>query len=297
VVTFLASTWHVLPAAVPSTTSGAWDELLKDNPWKQFTWIEGFVSPIRQYDAGELISLLDFLNENWKGVTVASSFAKVLLWSSARRAEVTSLTWNQLSTVGNERHFRIVGKWGVKKWFRIPEGLYQELQSIRTASSFVFAAYNGQLKNHYRQTTRPGTTKNIGDEFEPDSIGNWLYNRIVDWSAKQPKGRASLHVFRKTSLQYARRGEDASQKVANDARVSERVMMRHYVEEGDPELRESSNRIYNRLLASLPPEVAVRYGYVAPAVSTLEDQLASAMMAKDWKLVAEISAKMVQSRD
>jgi integrase len=271
-------------------------KLLKENPWKQFTWIEGFVPPIRQYDAGELMSLLDFLDEKWKAVTVASSLAKVFLWSGARRAEVTALTWTQERMVGNEHHFQVVGKWAVKKWFRVPDGLYQELQALRTQSPFVFAAYNRQLKDHYRQSTRPGTTKAVDDDFQPEAIGSWFYNRIVDWSANQPRGKAYIHVFRKTSLQYARRGEDANHQLAKDARVSERVMMSHYVEEGDPELREASNRMYDRLLASLPPAVAKRYGYVAPAASTMEEQLATAMMARDWKLVAEISAKMAQER-
>ena len=76
--------------------------------------------------------------------------------------------------------------------------------------------------------------------------------------------------------------------------VSERVMMSHYVEEGDPELREASNRIYDRLLASLPPDVAKQYGCLAPAAATLEVQLGSAMTARDWKLVAEISTKMAR---
>jgi hypothetical protein len=39
------------------------------------------------------------------------------------------------------------------------------------------------------------------------------------------KGGEHLHVFRKTSLQYARRGEDVNRQVAADARLGEGVMM------------------------------------------------------------------------
>ena len=31
-------------------------KLLTDNPWKQFTWIDGTRKPIRQFDAAELLS-------------------------------------------------------------------------------------------------------------------------------------------------------------------------------------------------------------------------------------------------
>ena len=267
-------------------------KLLEQNPWTRFTWIEGFVKPLRQFDASELISLLDYLNKKWPAVTVAALMAKVLLWSIARRAEIASLTWQQERTVGDEHHFCIVGKWGIKKWFRVPDGLYQEMQAHRTQSPFVFAAYSDQLKEHYRNSKRPGTTKMVEDEFNPECVGNWLYKRLRDWSEGHAKGQAYIHVFRKTSLQYARRGEDAGQNVAKDAKVSEKVMMTHYVEEGDPELREASNRTYQRLLASLTPEVARRYGYVAPTPSALEEKLAAAIAAKDWRLVQEISAKM-----
>src|SRR5439155_7190478 len=71
-------------------------KLLTDNPWKQFTWIEGFQRPIRQFDAAELLSLPDYLDQKWSGVTVAMLYAKVLLWSWGRREEIASLTWPQL---------------------------------------------------------------------------------------------------------------------------------------------------------------------------------------------------------
>ncbi|MFL5240568.1 MAG: hypothetical protein ACJ8FY_00535 [Gemmataceae bacterium] len=88
--------------------------------------------PIRQFDAEELLGLLDYLDQKWPAVTVASLLAKVLLWSCARRAEFSSLSWQQLRVVGSECHFKVIGKWEVKRWFRLPELIHQELLAIRT---------------------------------------------------------------------------------------------------------------------------------------------------------------------
>jgi len=69
-------------------------------------------------------------------------------------------------------------------------------------------------------------------------------------------------------------------------------MMTHYVEETDPEMREASNRTYRRILASLPSEVARRYGYghEEPPQGSEEQQLQQAIAARDWQRVAELSA-------
>ena len=82
--------------------------------------------PIRQFDADELLAFLDYLGSEWPGVTIATALAKVFLWSWGRREEVACLTWRQLRVVGNEYHFESVGKRGVDKWFRLPEGLTPE---------------------------------------------------------------------------------------------------------------------------------------------------------------------------
>ena len=37
-------------------------------------------------------------------------------------------------------HFEVVGKWGVERWFRIPAGLFRQLEEVRTGSAHVFAA-------------------------------------------------------------------------------------------------------------------------------------------------------------
>lgn len=181
-------------------------KLLTENPWKQFTWIDGISKPIRQFDAVELLSLLDYLEGQWPGVTVVSAVAKVCLWSWCRRAEVMGLTWDSLRSVGSERHFEVVGKWGIDKWFRIPETLYQELLAIRTDSSFVFAAYPEQLRAFYERTERLRQAKMVCSEFRPINLGDWFHDQLVTWSSTLVKGKATTHVFRKTSLQYARSG-------------------------------------------------------------------------------------------
>jgi hypothetical protein len=86
-------------------------------------------------------------------------------------------------------HFEVVGKWGIDKWFRIPEGLYRELLAIRTDSPFVFAAYPQQLRSFYEQSDRPGQAGVVAMEFNPANLGDWFHGQIVDWSATQPRDR------------------------------------------------------------------------------------------------------------
>ena len=269
------------------------EKLLTSNPWNQFTWIEGTKRPIRQFDGSELLSLLDHLNTKWSGVPIAATAAKVLLWSGCRKLEITGLLWDSLRLVGNECHFEIVGKWGVERWFRLPEGVYQELLGYRTKSPFVFAAYNEQLR-HFR-AHEGNLIAGLAAEFSPKSFGQWFYNRVVEWSKASAKGHAYVHVFRKTTLQHARRGEDINRQVAADARVSESVMMTNYVKESDEEMRQRSNRTYRRIIASLPAEVAVRYGHVRDARSELEERVRAAMDAKDWSLASELAARLAQN--
>ena len=52
-----------------------------------------------------------------------------------------------------------------------------------------------------------------------------------------------------------------------------------------------SNRTYRRIVLSLPPEVARRYGYVE-GESQLEEQVLAAVATGDWKRVAELSARL-----
>ena len=108
------------------------------------------------------------------------------------------------------------------------------------------------------------------------------------------KGHAYVHVFRKTTLQHARRGEDINRQVAADACVSESVMMTNYVQENDEEMRQRSNRTYRRILASLPSDVANRYGYVRDERAELEERLRVAMDNKDWALATELAARLAK---
>jgi hypothetical protein len=84
---------------------------------------------------------------------------------------------------------------------------------------------------------------------------------MQDWAAKTGHPPATPHAFRKTALQHARSGEDLNRQVAHGARLSESVMMGHYVIERDEEMRQASNRTYHRILLSPSLEVATRYGY------------------------------------
>lgn len=271
-------------------------KLLTDNPWKQFTWIEGTRRPIRQFDAGELLSLLEYLESKWGGVTAATTVAKVFLWSWGRRAEITSLSWSSLRAFDGEYHFEIVCKWGVEKWFRVPETLYRELLQIKTNSPFVFAAYNEQLRAFYERTGRRPQAHHVGSEFKPVNFGDWFHERIVEWSKTLARGRATTHVFRKTSLQYARCGEDLNRLIAADARLSEGVMMKSYVKETDEQMRQKSNRTYARILASVDTKVARRYGHTESSAEQLKKKIQEATAIEDWKTAAVLMAKLAEQK-
>jgi hypothetical protein len=271
-------------------------KLMSVNPWNQFPWIEGRERPLRQFDARELVAILDYFAAEWPGVSVASSVAKVALWSSARKEEITGLQWTSLRVVGDEKHFAITGKWGVERWFRLPEYLFQELLQIRTNSPFVFAAYNGQLRQFHQLHGRNDNARRVGADFKPVCLADWFSDRLADWSASLPGGHAYPHVFRKTGLQYARSGEDINRQVAQDARVSESVMMTNYVKETDEQLRQASNRTFRRILVSLPAEVASRYGQAQLKTNELEEQLQAAIAAKDWPRVTELSARLAEEQ-
>jgi integrase len=267
-------------------------KLLFSNPWKQFTWLEGKAKTIRQFDDQELLSLLDFFQASWPDISVGPLVAKVCLWSWGRRAEVMSLQWTMLRTVGDEHHFEIEGKRGIKKWFRIPDGLFRDLVQVRTESPYVFAAYSQQVRDFFENCKTPGPAKNVHAEFHPDNLGNWFYKKLLKWSKSSQKGHATTHVFRKTSLQYARAGEDVNRQVAADAKLGEGVMMTHYVQESDLQLRQVSNRTFHRIQASLPPDVAERYGHVEAKKSDLEERLDQAKEAKNWDLAAQLSNEL-----
>jgi integrase len=269
-------------------------KLLNENPWKQFTWIEGAERPIRQFGGSELLSLLDHLEARWPDVTVAPLLAKVYLWSWARRIEVTGLRWSSLKIVGSEYHFEIIGKWGVEKWFRLPSSLYRELIQVRTESPYVFAAYGDQLRGHYLRAQRNREARLVLNEFKPVNLADWFHQQIVAWSKGHALGHATVHIFRKTSLQYARSGEDVNRDIATDARLSEGVMMTNYVKETDVQMRQRSNRMFRRILAGLEPAVARRYGYDQEKV-TLRDQIRQAAAAEDWDTVASLTAKARKS--
>ena len=265
-------------------------KLLSTNPWRQFTWIEGTETPIQHFDADELLSILSYLEQKWPKVPVAVIAIKMLLWSCCRKLEVAGLKWVNLRLVEKQVHFEIVGKWGVERWFRIPELLYEQLLMYKTDSPFVFAAYVDQINEVH--AGNPGCLKKIRHEFTATNYGRWLYERVKDWAATQPRDMSYLHIFRKTSLQFSHDGEDeVSKRVASDAGVSESVLLSHYVK---PKLWRKSNRTFRRLLASLPPTVASRYGYAEDERALLERQLSEATEAGKWLLVAELAARLEQ---
>jgi hypothetical protein len=98
----------------------------------------------------------------------------------------------------------------------------------------------------------PNWLNNVRIEFQPRLFGHGFYSRVKEWSETTAKGRAFVDVFRKTTLQYARQGEDINRQIAVDAGVSESVLATNYVKETDNEMRQRSDRTFCRILASLP---------------------------------------------
>ena len=270
-------------------------KLLTSNPWQAFTWIEGAAKQIRQFSPEELVSILDYFERKWHDIRVATAAVKGFLWLWCRLSELTSLKWSDLRIVGGEYHFEIIGKMAIEKWARVPEGLYRELLAFKTTSPYVFAAYNPQVRQHFVRQGLSLFAANVGEIYNPAAFGSWLQTRIPEWAKEAGRPHATPHVFRKTALQHARRGEDLNRLVAQDAKVTTSVMMRHYVSEREEELRHASNRTYTRILASLPPDVATRYGYQAVnGTANLEERLEAATKAKDWRLVADIAHRLAK---
>lgn len=271
------------------------EKLLESNPWLRFAWlVEGVDRPVRQFDAEELLSLLTFIESQWDGVPAGALAFKTLLWSGLRREELARLSWSAARGVEGEHHFEVVGKRGVRRWFRLPDSLFRDLASMRGASPFVFSAYTEQLQRFHAD--RPNFHQNIRSEYKPANFEQWLYRRVKEWAATNPKGDAYVHIFRKTGLQHAREGEDINREVAADARVSVSVLTTHYVTQSDTQLRAGSNRTYRRILASLPVEVASRYGHDQAATTSLEEQIQTAVEARNWDLVRELSARLAKER-
>jgi hypothetical protein len=269
-------------------------KLLSSNPWGQFTWIEGRDRGIRQFDGHELLSLLSYLESAWKGVAVAPAAAKVFLWSACRKLEVATLSWDSLRDVGGEFHFEVIGKHRRRKWFRIPPTVYHELLDLRTDSPFVFAGYSEQLRQFHSRS--PNWLRKVQNHFNPGHFGRWFYYRVKDWAAEHGKGDAYVYIFRKTTLQHARRGEDINRLVATDAGVSEGVLVKNYVQERDEELWARSNRTYARIIASIPQEVARRYGHVEDGRTALEHQVQAAFEAGNWDLAGELTARLAKDQ-
>jgi len=117
------------------------------------------------------------------------------------------------------------------------------------------------------------------------------------WAQVTGSEHATPHVFRKTSLQHANDGEELREQVAEDAALNVSVMVKHYLSKREKQLRQASNRCYQRILTSLPTDVAIRYGYIADGqVVQLERLLRDATDAQDWSRVGELAAELARHR-
>lgn len=268
-------------------------KLLTSNPWNKFTWIEERERVVHQFSEDDLLSLLDFFEKELPLVPLAAAYIRFLLWTWGRRFEVSELQWDKLHRINeNEMHFDILGKWGVQKWARVPRRLYDNVLEHRTDNPFVFAAFPQQLKAHYQFLGLERAARRVCLEFKPKNLGDRIYDQVKKWQEQVGKEAAYLHMFRKTTLQYALSGEGITENVAADARLGEGVMMTSYARLQDVDLRNKSNRTYRRILASLPPEVARRYGYEYSEKELPMEQLEAAQRAGDWPEVGRLAEQL-----
>ncbi len=277
------------------------EKLLDFNPWHRFRWtVDGSPRTIRQFDAGELNGLLDYIAKELPGVTVAATVAKVFVWSGARRKHVTRLSWSAYKPVNGEHHF-ILGKLKGRKrrWVRVPDALYAELRAIQVpGNDYLFAGYLDQLRDHHATAGNTRALQLVGDTFKPAALGEWMYGLIKDWSATLAGGSAYLHTFRKTFFQFAEEAEaEGDRATAEDAGLTPRVLGA-YVDPSDRLLHKKANATYRRLLAGLPEAVLVRYGCPPPPPSDLLllAKLKEATEAGDFPLVGRLAAELTARR-
>jgi len=131
-------------------------------------------------------------------------------------------------------------------------------------------------------------------DFVPENLGDWMYHQIKNWSATQPNGSAYLHVFRKTTLQYALSAEHIQKSVADDASISASVLMSNYAQVADEELRHKSNRTYQRIRNGLSSEVANRYGWDTRPSDEILERLDQARLKGDWESVARLAQELAR---
>ena len=272
------------------------ERLLTSNPWRHFTWIDGTAPKKRIFTDEELLSILDELEGKWHGVPTAALFAKVSLWIWARKAEVAALKWQDIRAFGDEYHFDFVGKWGIRKWARIPKQLYDELVKSKTNSPYVFGGFTTELRKYHKRTN-PGMEKAVNEVFSTKALGWWFNKRLQSWAMRSNREHASHHSFRKTALQIAHVGEDRSGAVAQDASITRSVMVRHYVDDNDEALRGRSNRTFYRLIGGLNPEVARRYGYTVDSDELgMTVRLQAAISTRDWQAVVETAQQLLDRK-
>ena len=83
----------------------------------------------------------------------------------------------RLRVVEDHVHFDTVGKRGKEWWFRISKSLYDELVAIRTASPFVFARLNDEVREFHATEGRKSVAKMVR-EFSVYNAGRWFYEQV-----------------------------------------------------------------------------------------------------------------------
>ena len=214
------------------------NRLLQSNPFDQYPkklWCKARPKTKRVFTEPQLLSLLESV------APVARLALQSFFWSGCRRTEIASMVWSNLRVIDGEAHWYIRGKHAIERWWRMPAGLLAELESLRTESDWVFAAYS----------TKP---------FAVSTFGRWIYRAVKRWSASKSDGGDYLHATRATALNAIRRGKRSDRTVAADACVTSQVADRHYLIDGDDDMRAASNRVFDAIGLAVSAELAAAFG-------------------------------------
>lgn len=134
-------------------------------------------------------------------------------------------------------------------------------------------------------TTNPIFASGLHGKFGPTS-----HQRImaIGFTIESLTGRRLRAGVPPACMCFARRGcsravdgEAESRRVAEDARVSKRVMTTQDTTEQERKFRDKSNRTFERLARTLSESVWQSYGYTLAASDPLQRELEEVMLSKN----------------
>jgi hypothetical protein len=179
----------------------------------------------------------------------------------------------------------------VRSWKSGQSGKRPTLPDAILSDEEFKAIQCAHFARHHDQAARARAAKTLDDCLEAIDAFRGIIN-MEPIGFHQPVAAVTPDVcaaFQRKALTLAKNWR---KQYHADARVSESVLLRHYAKVTDPERREQSNRTFARIVASLDPDVAARYGHVPAGLAELERRLEVATKSKDWVKAAQLTAEL-----